>query len=296
MGGIAKSVGDFVSSAGNLVVNTVEGTINNSIKIIDSTLKGDFDGALKGTLGLLQTAVAVTAIGIGAFFMFVPGLQGVGAMLISSGVVMLDAQHNEGRLTASAINIAAGTETAVLGTKYIEQYATEIQIIATLAATLYASYIAVPVMMDVSGMSSVVADIPNYIKQAYYAMNGAYDIYTTYSKIQNIKEYYTALLDEYARKLQELSARANASKEQWFNLFTDPDMIGRIMPGGDLYNGGAGSPYFTVTDAHEPSYLMLASETKRISDIDGIYNGQNDSLMAGGRDYMYSLGAGIKYN
>ncbi|HOI83606.1 MAG TPA: hypothetical protein PKW30_04805 [Campylobacterales bacterium] len=294
MGGVASAVSSAVDTIVKVTVSAVEmipkivvGVANNTYHVLHGALTGNFTEWRDGVYGNVQTAIA----GLAIFAGIITG----NPYFVVAGVTMLDAQYNDSKMLRTTVHGLGQMETALFGSKYIAEYEDYIVLTATIVAQIVASYGAYTViepMLAGTKIAQVLAEYGDYIR----IVNSGFTIYSTYQQVQNIKEYYENLINSLLAEYERIARVAAQRNELWFNLFTDPDMIGRIMPGGDLYNGGAGSPYFTVTDAHEPSYLMLASETKRISDIDGIYNGQNDSLMAGGRDYMYSLGAGIKYN
>jgi len=206
--------------------------------------------------GLVTTAVAVAAIAVGT----VTGQW----WAVAAGVVVLDAQHNQGELLERTISVAANIETAVTGTHYIEAYAAEIQMLITAGASLYAGYVGTPVIVDLSGIGALTAKWAAELEMMRQAIGTGYGLYQIYSAVELIRasqEYWLEQLRAYELALREWMAKAQAAKDQWFDMMTNPNMINRIMPGGDLYMMGAGHDLWSVTSVAEPRYMLGMIDT-----------------------------------
>lgn len=232
---------------GGIITNTINGTIDNIAGMANGALSGDWVQFRDAALGTVTTVIAVAAIAVGA----VTGNW----WLVTAGVVVLDAQYNQGELLSRTIAIAGDIETVVFNSNMIETYAAEIQGLITLGASLYAGYMATPYIIDWSGLGAAVQSWQSVINMA----NMGYGVYTIYSAVQSIiasQEYWKAALAEAEEYYRKLLAQAQAAKDQWFDMMTNPDMINRIQAGGDLFHMGAGHDLFSITNVAEPKYAL----------------------------------------
>jgi len=252
-----REVIEIVEDVGKFVGNVVEGTVENAIGMVKGAISGDWTEFRDGALGILTTAVAVSAIVFGAVLSLLNPL--VGGLIMAAGIAALDAQHNEGQLLARVVHYAAEIETAVTGTTYIEQYAMEIQMLLTVAATITAGAFGGSALMDWSGLSAAILKWKDAIEliQFYGGIGyGTYQIYSAVASIRASQEYWAEQLREYEQQLREWISKAQAARNQWFDMMTDPNLINRIMPGGDLYSMGAGHDLWSVSSVAEPRYML----------------------------------------
>lgn len=241
---------------GGLIYNTIQGAIGNISGTLQGAVEGDWTKFRDGAMGIVTTVVAVAAIVAGA----VTGQW----WAVAAGVAVLDAQYNEGELLRRTIDIAAQIETAITGTRYIEEYAMEIQMLLTVAATLGAGYVGVPYIVDVSGLGALTAKWAAELEMMRQAIGTGYGLYQIYSAVELIRasqEYWLEQLRAYELALREWMAKAQAAKDQWFDMMTNPNIINRIMPGGDLYSMGAGHDLWSVTNVAEPRYMLGLIDT-----------------------------------
>lgn len=260
---------------GGLLYNAMIGTIGNVAGVLEGAVTGDWTKLRDSTMGVVTTAVAVTAIMAGT----VTGQW----WAVAAGVTVLDAQYNQGELLRRTIDIAAGIETAVFHTNYIDTYATEVQMLVTVGASLYAGYTGMPYLIDVSGIAAITAKwsaelavIQNIVGSGY----GVYQIYSAVAAIRASQGYWEEQLRAYEMALREWMAKAEAARNQWFEVMTNPDLINRVMPGGDLYSMGAGHDLFSVTSVAEPRYALgLIDESD--SEMDRLMNNRYFAQYAG---------------
>lgn len=251
---------------GGLIYNTVMGTIDNISGVAQGAVTGDWVQLRNSALGVTTTAIAVAAIVVGV----ITGQW----WAVAAGVVVLDAQHNQGELLRRTIDIAAGIETAVSNTHYIEEYAVEIQMLLTVAASITAGYFGGGALMDWSGLSAAMVQWKDTIVLIQYYGGigyGTYQIYSAVASIRASQAYWEEQLRAYENQLREWMTKAQAAREQWFNMMTNPNLINRIMPGGDLYSMGAGHALFSVTSVAEPKYALGLSDESD-SEMDRMMN------------------------
>lgn len=237
--------------SGGLIYNTYMGTFDNINSMASGAINGDWTQFRDGTLGVVTTAVAVAAI--------VAGALTANWWAVAAGIAVLDAQHNEGELLRRGIDIAASIETAVFNSRIIESYAVEIQMLITVTASLYAGYVGGPFLFDQIGLTAAMAQWSSEIAIIQNVGGTLYGSYQVYSAIQSIKdsqEYWKEKLREAEEYYRKLLAKAQAAKNLWFDMMTDPDMINRIQAGGDLFNLGAGHDLFSVTSVAEPRFAL----------------------------------------
>lgn len=282
-GKVLGQVGNAVADVGEFVGNVVGGTIQNAIGIAEGIVTGDWNKVRDSVIGTVTTVVAVGAIVVG------------GVLGVAAGVTMLDAQHNKGKILGNVIATAGDAEHYLFGTNNINNAAMEIQVAISFAASVYASYVVMPMLLDATGISGAMAAIPAEITNAAQVAYYSYDIYNTVNGVIQMREYYEAQLAEYERKMREWLAKAEAAKEQWFGVMTDYDMRNRIMPGGDLYNGGAGSYYYNPTAPHEGGRWLLSMEAGNDGELDEMIMGRKQNYLAGGQGYYTTIEGEIKW-
>lgn len=272
-----KEVVEIVEDVGRFVGNVVEGTVENAIGMVKGAVTGDWVEFRDSALGTITTALAVVAIVVGAF-LSVMGVP-IGPLILAAGIIVLDAQHNEGRLLARAIHYAAEIETAVIGTNHIETYAAEVQMLITTASMIGVSYYAGGYLSDISGLTSAMQGWTTQIA----VLQASYGSYQTYMAIQSIKDsqaYWEAKLREAEEYYRNLIAKAQAARNMWFDMFTDPQMVNRIQAGGDLYSMGAGHPLWSMTNVAEPRYALGIIDTSD-NEMDKLINNRLYAQSAG---------------
>lgn len=283
--GVFKSVGQAVSDVVDFGIHVVEGSIKNTTGVIGGIIEGDWNKVVTSAIGLVQTGIAVAAIASGGWG-------------IAAGATMLDSQYNNGKILGNVIREAGRLETDIFGTKNIQNAAMEIQAGLTVLASIYGSYVGVEYLGTFSAVAELQAAIPteiqNIINIAGYAKS-AYAVYDAYNSVVELKAEWEALIAEYERQLQLYLQQAVAAKEQWFDMMTDYDIKNRIMPGGDLFNGGAGSYFYTPTSPHEGAKYMLGMMSDADSSMDDAITLRSQNKQAGGQSYQYTIEGGIKW-
>ncbi len=272
-------VSKAVDSAANFVGNVVTGVVRNTGHIIHGAVSGNWNEFRDGVIGNVQTAVAVAACAFG------------GPWGCAAAVVMLDAQYNKGEVTGNIVKTAGGIEHDVFGTDNINDNAAAIQATITVAASIYGGIVGGAGLMKLAGLS---ADTISIIKNIAN-IKAAYDGYEAIESIQAMKDYWEAQLAEYSKQIQEMLSQASAASEQWFSMMTDTDTRQRVMAGGDLYNGGAGSYYYIPSRPHEPAKYLLTMPFGSDTDMDAVITGRSSNDMAGGQSYLYNIDGGIKW-
>lgn len=236
---------------GGLLYNSITGTIDNVGGMLSGAVNGDWVQFRDGAMGTITTAVAVAAI--------IGGAIAQQWWLVAAGVTVLDAQHNEGELLRRSIAIAADIETAITNTHYIEEYAMEIQMLITVVASIYAGAEGGTYLFNELGVSAALAQwssdiamIQNVVGAGY----GAYQIYSAIAAIKASQAYWAEQLKAAEEYYRDLIAKAQAARDQWFNMMIDPDLINRIQAGGDLFVMGAGHDLFSITSVAEPRFAL----------------------------------------
>jgi hypothetical protein len=241
---------------GGLMYNTFMGTIDNIANLNHGLTDGNWTQIRDSAMGIVTTAVAVAAIVAGA-------ISG-NYWLVAAGIIVLDAQHNEGELLRRSIAVVGDIEKAIIGTNYIEEYAVEIQILITLAAAAYAGAEGGAYLFDQLGVAQAVAQWKTQIAMIQNVVSAGYGSYQIYSAAQAIKDsqaYWEEKLREAEEYYRNQIAKAQAAKEQWFEMMTNPDLINRIQAGGDMFLLGAGHDLFSITSVAEPKYALGLIDT-----------------------------------
>ena len=283
VGGIADAIGDIFQESIELVPKVLGGFAKSVAGIVSGAMEGDWSKTTRSIVSVVQTVAAVFAIVYG------------GPLGAVAGTAVLDAQYNNSKLTSTTVKGIGAVETAVVGSKLITEYSAEITAVVTTISSLYVGYVGMSAMMDITGIGGYVDAIPSELKTAYELYFGAQDIYSSYQSIAATREYWEAALSEYYKRVLAQAEAARAQKEQWFSLFSDYDSIGRIMPGGDLYNGGAGSYFFTPTSPHESARYMLSIEYTGDTLMDESVTGRIENRYAGGQSYLNQIEGTIKW-
>lgn len=256
---------------GGLIYHTITGVIDNVSGMIGGLVTFDWVKFRDSAMGLINTAVAAAAIVVGA-------VTGNG-YLIAAGVIMLDAQYNNGKLLYHTIMTVGLLEKVIFGTDYIEQYAQVIQALITMAATFYAGYSSGPYLLDWTGIAQAL----NEWKSVVALVQGGMSLYQIYSAITGIlasQAYWEAQLKAAEEYYSKLISDAQKAKEEWFTVMTNPDLIQRIMPGGDLFLTGAGDDLWSMTSVAEPRYALGLID-RSDTEMDKLINNRFYSAMPG---------------
>ena len=80
------------------------------------------------------------------------------------------------------------------------------------------------------------------------------------------KEYWDNLLREYIDNMQNYINTINQARAQWFDIYSDTETIGRVLAGGDVYNAGAGSELYSISDAYEPYRYQTGIVSQYVND------------------------------
>jgi hypothetical protein len=249
----AEEIVDVVEAVAQFAINVHVGVVENAVAMVSGAIQGDWTQFRDAGLSTVTTAVAIAAIVVGGFLTLF-GIP-IGPLILAAGIITLDAQHNDGKLLSRVINYAAELEKVTLKSNYIEEYASEIQMLITTAAIVGASIYGGGYLSDISGVSSAMASWSTQIA-VLNASYGTYQIYMAIQSIKNSQAYWEEKLREAEEYYRKVIAQAQAAKDQWFDMMTNPDMINRIQAGGDLFNMGAGHDLFSVTNVAEPRYAL----------------------------------------
>jgi hypothetical protein len=249
----AEEIVDVVEAVAQFAINVHVGVVENAVAMVSGAIQGDWTQFRDAGLSTVTTAVAIAAIVVGGFLTLF-GIP-IGPLILAAGIITLDAQHNDGKLLSRVINYAAELEKVTLKSNYIEEYASEIQMLITTAAIVGASIYGGGYLSDISGLSSAMASWSTQIA-VLNASYGTYQIYMAIQSIKNSQAYWEEKLREAEEYYRKVIAQAQAAKDQWFDMMTNPDMINRIQAGGDLFNMGAGHDLFSVTNVAEPRYAL----------------------------------------
>lgn len=266
----ATYLGGTVGESFRFERNVVTGFSNDVYTQHHGAWTGDWVEGRDATYSVANAVVAAAAIVIGVFGYIWTG--GGSSTLIAAGVIMLDAQYNEGALLSKHIDYTGRVETAVIGTHYIKEYATEIQTLITLAATMYAGSEVFGFAGDYMNIGEITAGWSAELE----ILQSGYGGYQTYMGVQAILDsqaYWKAKLEEaeaYYRKLLNQIQQANTL---WFDMMTNPDFINRIQAGGDLYSMGAGHPLWSPTSVAEPRFALGLID-RGDNEMDRLINGR----------------------
>ena len=283
LGGVVEAIGDIFNSAVDFVTSVVGGFVKAVGGVIMGVIEGDWSKVVRSVTTVVMTIIYVVAIIYG------------GVLGAAAGIAALDALYNDAKLTKSIVKTAGAGEKALFGTDVIDSYATEITAIVSFTAAMYAGYVGGSILFEVTGIGSMMEAIPSELTSAIDLYLGVQDTLAAYNSIGATKAYYEALLAEYHKKIMvELSA-ARAQKELWFSLMSGYESKNRIMPGGDLFNGGTGTYFFNPTSPHENARYMLAIPYGGDATMDESLTGRVENRHAGGALYLNQVEETIKW-
>lgn len=284
---VANPIGDYIVKnydlpSGNLLTlesHIVGGIAQNSNNLVDGAATGNWVEFRNAAAGLTSSAIGVIAVIVGALIgWFLSPV--VGYPIMAAGFVLLDAQYNNGDTNRKNIALHAQVEKATSNTNYIETYAAEIQVITTVVASVLASY-GVGYGLSYFGISAAVQPYIegwrgtiNIIEAGY----GGYQIYMSIQAILDSQAYWEAKLREAEAYYRNLLAQVQATRDTWFAMMTDFDIINRIQAGGDLFTTGAGHDLFSITSVAEPRFalgLIDNSDTEMDQMINNRYYAQS---------------------
>ncbi len=252
---VIKDTVDILEEAVDLVVNVTEGTLDNMEMTVHGVLTQDWTEIRDGTIGTTTTALYVTALVI--------GISTGNAWLIAASVAALDGQHNEGQLTHKTVQMIAHLETGILGTEIISRNADYIEMAIILAGSIYAGGQGFIFLAELAGIQSYLA--------AWNIAMGLNSSYEAYQQYDYWKGYYQEKMAEYQAWIDGQLAMAEQMKAQWFDVYGDisnSEVLYEAMPGGYLFNAGAGSDEYSVSSIHEQGALILSIDTKKDIDMD----------------------------
>ena len=283
LGGVVEAVGDIFRSAADFVTSVGGGFV----KAIGGVAMGVIEGDWSKVVRSISTAVTTIVYG----FAIVYG----GPLGAAAGVAALDAMYNDAKLTRSVVKTAGAIEKATLGTEMIDSYAGEITALISFAASMYAGYVGGAAFFEMTGIGSAVEAIPSELRSAIDLYLGVQDTLAAYNSIGATRAYYEALLADYHKKIMAELEAAKAQKELWFSLMSSYESRNRIMPGGDLFNGGTGSYFFNPTSPHESARYMLAIPYSGDTLMDESVTGRIENRRAGGGLYLNQIEETIKW-
>lgn len=302
MGGVAKAIGKVVAAPLRVVGDIIGGDIGEFFtKVADFTenvVTGVLDsvadfavgivtGDLKKVWSAFQSLLTVVLVSVAVVY------SGFSILSIIAGLIVLDAQFNGSAFLLYVLDIIGNIEHFMFGTDFIHKYQEIIAMSLALVSTFYIGYQA---FECISNMDSIIALKESYagLYQAWTYVRdimAGYDIYDGLKTILESKEYWNKLLEQYVSDLQAYIDSIAAARQQWFDIYSDTETIGRILAGGDIYNAGAGSDLYSVSDAYEP-YRYQTGIVSRFtnSEIDIAINAERYYYgMAGSDEYLDNL-------
>lgn len=280
---IGGEVGEFLTAAGDFANNVVEGIFDNITNFAVGVVEGDFKKAFSALGNLITTALVVVAVVYSGFTL----------LPILAGIIVLDAQYNSSALLLSTLQILGTIEHAIFGTDYIHEYKEIIAQALVLVSTFYISYVAFGYISEMSWVIELKSSYATLF-QAWKVLGdvmAGYQIYDAFSTIINSAEYWRDQLLAYTEKMQNYIDAIAKARMQWIETYSDPETIGRVLAGGDIYNAGPGSALYSISDAYEPYRyqtgivsLHANEEMDKMANHDRYYYG-----MAGSDAYMENL-------
>lgn len=280
---IGGDIGEFFDKAADFGENVVAGVLNDISDLMIGITTGDLSKAWSAFKSLATVTLIVIAV-VYSGFTILP---------IVAGLIMLDAQYNGSAFLLYILDVVGNIEHALLGTDFIHEYREIIAGALVLVSTFYIGYQA---FTYISNMDSIIA-----LKESYASLFNAftyikdvmsgYDIYDGFKTILESKEYWNKLLEQYITDMQAYIDRIAAARQQWFDIYSDTETIGRVLAGGDIYNAGAGSDLYSVSDAYEPyRYMTGIVSTHLDEEMDTMVNSDRYYYgMAGSDAYLDNL-------
>lgn len=258
MGKVVAAIGDVIESAVDLVVNTVTGVIESVADFAVGVVTGDFKKAF-GALFDIITVVAVAFVIVSSGFALLP---------IMAGIVVLDAKYNGSMFLRSVLGFLGAIENITFGTDFINEYTDIIVGALVLVSTFYIGQQAFQYLQQlewIKGLHGSYSSLFDAWKTLGKVMSG-YDIYSSVKGILESKEYWDNLLREYIDNMQNYINTINQARAQWFDIYSDTETIGRVLAGGDVYNAGAGSELYSISDAYEPYRYQTGIVSQYVND------------------------------
>ena len=244
----------------NFIDNVTKGSLDNLSNMVIGALDGDWVAFRDGFVGSVTTAIYVAAL--------VVGCMTGNAWLISASVIALDAQHNQGALTHSALAELGRAETMITGTTHITDNIDYIQIALIVASSVYAGGVGAGALSNLAGLSSTMAFLNSTAVQSAL---GGYQIYDAYETYEKAKDDAKEKLSQYKQYISDLEAYAKAMRERWFNIYGDianNEVLYQASAGGSLFNAGAGSDEYSPSTIHEQAGFILAYDIKKDRELD----------------------------
>jgi hypothetical protein len=245
---IGGDVGDLFVVAADFAVNVEKGFAQANDDVFNGIRTGDFQkawGGIKTTITVLVVAIAVV-------------YSGFNPLVIMAAIVVLDAQFNGSAFLLHLLDIVGSIEHALFGTNYIDEYKEIIAGALVMISTFYVGYMAFQYISDMGWVKSLEESYTN-LYSAWGTLGKVmtgYDVYGSLKSILESKEYWQNLLEQYVSDLQAYINSIASARQQWFEIYSDTATIGRVLAGGDIYNAGAGSSLYSVSDAYEPYRYM----------------------------------------
>jgi len=280
---IGGDVGDLFVVAADFAVNVEKGFAQANDDVFNGIRTGDFQkawGGIKTTITVLVVAIAVV-------------YSGFNPLVIMAAIVVLDAQFNGSEFLLHLLDIVGNIEHALFGTNYIDEYKEIIASALVMISTFYVGYMAFTYIANLDSVIALKESYASLYKAFTYIQDvmSGYDIYDGFKTILESKEYWNKLLEQYIADLQAYINSVSAARQQWFDIYSDTETIGRVLAGGDIYNAGAGSDLYSVSDAYEPYGYMagIVSQFKN-EEIDTTVNSERYYYgMAGSDEYLDNL-------
>lgn len=280
---IGGDVGDLFVVAADFAVNVEKGFAQANDDVFNGIRTGDFQKAWGG----IKTTITVIVVAIAVVY------SGFNPLVIMAAIVVLDAQFNGSAFLLHLLDIVGGIEHALFGTNYIDEYKEIIAGALVMISTFYVGYMAFQYISNMDWVISLRESYTN-LYSAYKLIQdvmAGYDIYEGLKTIIESREYWHNLLEQYMSDLEAYINSIASARQQWFEIYSDTAMIGRVLAGGDIYNAGAGSTLYSVTDAYEPyRYMTGIVSTHLNEEMDVAVNSDRYYYgMAGSSAYLENI-------
>lgn len=280
---LGGDIGDFFHAVANLEDNVVDGVLGAMEDFAVGVVQGDFKKAFRAFGQIVMVALVVVAV---VFSCFNP-------IVIMAAMVVLDSMFNASAFLLYLLDVVGNIEHAIFGTNYIHEYREVIAGALVFISTIYISWIA--------GGYITKMDFVLQLQESYASLYAAWkmlgsvmELYNIYDGLKAIVEsasYWNHALQEYLAELQSYVDSIAASRQQWFDVYSDTETIGRVLAGGDIYNSGAGSDLYSVSDVYEPySYMVGIPSFYKNDEIDrAVCHNRYYYGMAGSDAYLENL-------
>jgi len=280
---VGGDIGKFFDKVGDFTENVTSGVLDSISNFVGGIVTGDF----KKAWSAFQSLATVVLVAIAVVY------SGFSILPIVAGLIVLDAQFNGSAFLLYILDVIGNIEHFIFGTDFIHKYQELIAMSLALVSTFYISYQAFDYIMHIDGVLSLQRSYQSlfvawgYIKDVM----AGYDIYDGIKTILESKEYWNKLLEQYVSDLQAYIDSIAAARQQWFDVYSDTETLGRVLAGGDIYNAGAGSDLYSVSDAYEPYRYQTGIISRYINDeLDIATNSERYYYgMAGSDAYLDNL-------